>query len=68
MTFDIIVLSIISSIVIYLLWLINVLLYKIFLILNTLIVLGLPDDHDAKKHVLKSFKWEDTVPIMKFEL
>ena len=68
MTFDVIVLSIISSVVIYLLWLINVLLYKIFLVLNTLIVLGLPDDHDAKKRVIESFDRAAIVPITRFNL
>ena len=68
MTFDIIVLSIISSIVIYLLWLITITLYKIFLAINTLIVLGLPDDNDTKKLVLESFRAVKTVPITRFNL
>ena len=68
MTFDVIVLSIISSIVIYLLWLINVSLYRLFLALNTLIVLGLPDDNVTKKFVIESFNNAKEVAITRFNL
>ena len=68
MTFDVIVLSILASVVIYLLWIINIILYKTFLSINTLIVLSLPDDHGAKKHIIESLKWEATIPITKFNL
>ena len=68
MTFNVVVLSIISSVIIYLLWIISVALYKIYLSLNTLIVLSLPDDNDAKKFVLESFRTVKTVPVTRFNL
>ena len=68
MTFDVIVLSIISSVVIYLLWIINISLYKTYLAINTLIVLSLPDDNATKKHVIESFNRATSVPITRFNL
>ena len=66
MTFDVIVLSIISSVVLYLLWLINISLYRTYLAINTLIVLSLPDDNATKKHVIESFNQANIVPITRF--
>ena len=65
MTFDIIVLSIISSVVIYLLWTIGRLLFQINLALSTLVVLGLPDTNEAKKLVLDIVS-KTKVPITRF--
>ena len=68
MTFDVIVLAIIGSVVLYLLWIINMTLYKIYLAINTLVVLNLPDNDATKKHVIESFNQAATVPITRFNL
>ena len=65
MTFNVIVFSIISSIIIYLLWISTYLLYKIYMALSVLVVLALPEDNEARKLVVKG---STTVPITKFRL
>lgn len=65
MTFNVIIFSIISSIIIYLLWISTYLLYKIYMALSVLTVLALPEDNEARKLVVKE---STTVPITKFRL
>ena len=66
MTFDIIVLSIISSVIIYLLWVITNQLVEIKQALSTLVVLALPDTNEAKKLVLDTVDKYKVVPITHF--
>ena len=67
MTFDIIVLSIISSVIIYLLWVIINQLVEIKQALSTLVVLALPDTNEAKKLVLDAVDKYKVVPITHFK-
>ena len=68
MSFDVIVFSIISSAIIYLLWIITGLLYEIYIALSALVVLALPEDNETRKLVVKASSPLTTVPITKFKL
>ena len=68
MTFNVIVFSIISSVIIYLLWIIAGLLYEIYMALSALVVLALPEDNETRKLVVKASSPLTTVPITKFKL
>ena len=68
MSFDVIVFSIISSAIIYLLWIITGLLYEIYIALSALVVLALPEDNETRKLGVKASSPLTTVPITKFKL